>query len=165
VPLWGWVIAVAVVLLAWAAACRRLLDNPRQDVEAGLILNAVGLFVRVVHRLRVEGRENVPAGRQPGPLLVVANHTAGVDPLLVQAACPFEIRWMMASDMRLVVGEPLWRWARVIFTASDPGQVAAAREAMRHLQSGGVLGIFPEGGLERPARRILPFRPVIGMLI
>lgn len=161
----GWLILAAVLLPAWAAACAWIVRNPRGDVETGLLWHPLRGLVGLLHGLRVEGRENIPPGRTPGPLLVVANHTAGVDPLLVQAACPFEIRWIMSSEMRLPVGEPFWRWARIIFTAAEPGHGGAAREAMRHLQAGGVLGIFPEGGLERPARRILPFRPGVGMLI
>ena len=55
-----------------------------------------------------EGAENIPSWHPgdplPGPLVVVGNHTAGIDPLLVQSACIFEIRWLMLSEM--MVGGP-----------------------------------------------------------
>jgi 1-acyl-sn-glycerol-3-phosphate acyltransferase len=52
----------------------------------------------------------------------------------------------------------------------------SAREALRYLQtvgetqpdgtiSSGVIGIFPEGGIERPRETILPFMPGIGLLV
>ncbi|WP_410961928.1 lysophospholipid acyltransferase family protein, partial [Salmonella sp. SAL4359] len=44
-------------------------------------------------------------------------------------------------------------------------EIAAAREAVRHLQSGGVVGIFPEGNLERPPCHILPFLPGVGLIV
>lgn len=146
--------------------------NPRGDVEGGLLW-AVGVtYVRVWHRLRVRGRENCPPAGKAGPMVVVSNHTSGVDPALVQAACPFEIRWIMAEDMRHPWGEWLWVWARVIFVnrlgdqgRAGRGDSTGIRQSLRHLKRGGVLGIFPEGGIERPPRTIMPFMPGVGFLI
>lgn len=139
--------------------------NPRRDFETGLAWRLMQIHARLVHRLRLEGLEHIPRVSGPGPMVVVANHTAGVDPLLVQSACPFFIRWLMAEDMRLPALEWFWRWSEVIAVDRDGREVAAAREAIRHLRVGGVIGIFPEGNLERPARHILPFLPGVGMII
>jgi 1-acyl-sn-glycerol-3-phosphate acyltransferase len=96
---------------------------------------------------------------------VVANHSSGVDPLLMAAACPFEIRWIMAQDMRHPAGEWVWRWARVIFVNREAPSSAGTREAIQHLKDGGVIGVFPEGGIERPRGHVLPFLPGVGFLI
>lgn len=159
-----WAILAFAALAAFAAWCRLLLINPRGDVETGVLWRLIRMYSRLVHRLRVEGRQNVPRSRVPGPLIVVCNHTAGVDPLLVQAACPFEIRWIMAADMQLAA-PAFWRWAGVISVDRQKGDAGAAREAIRYVKSGGVLGIFPEGGIERPARTIIPFEPGVGLII
>jgi len=53
----------------------------------------------------------------------------------------------------------------VIFVSRTSRDSIGAREAIRHLRGGGVIGIFPEGGLERPAYQLLPFQPGIGLLI
>lgn len=153
------------ILLAWAYISAWLMDNPRGDVDIGLAYRAIQIYAWLIHRLRVNGREHQPANRHPGPLIVVVNHTAGVDPVLIQAACPFEIRWMMAAEMRLPIFEWFWSWARIISVERQGREVAAAREAIRHVKAGGVLGIFPEGGIERPARRLLPFIPGVGFII
>ncbi len=139
--------------------------NPRRDFETGLAWRLMQIHARVVHRLRLEGLEHIPRVPEPGPLVVVANHTAGVDPLLVQSACPFFIRWLMAEDMRLPALEWFWGWTGVIAVDRAGREVAAAREAIRHLRAGGVIGIFPEGNLERPDRHILPFLPGVGLII
>lgn len=169
--------------LLWALAAHALLRNPRRDPAYGLGLFLTRLYVRLVHRLEVVGRENIPdaqshdavapgptVGAAGGPLVVMVNHTAGVDPVLVQAACPFEIRWMMAKDMMLPALNAWWRWIRIIpveragdgVAGSDP---TAAREALSHLMGGGVVGVFPEGGIERPARTLRPFMPGVGLLV
>lgn len=160
-----WLIVAIVLWLVWAWVAHRLIDNPRGDVETGLIWPFVMVYVRRVHRLRVLGAEHIPDGRDAGPLLIVANHTAGVDPLLVQSACPFFVRWMMADDMQIGGLNWFWRWVQVIGVDRGGREIAAAREAIRHLQGGGVIGIFPEGTLERPARHILPFLPGVGLIV
>jgi 1-acyl-sn-glycerol-3-phosphate acyltransferase len=159
------VIVALVVVVAWAFLCRLLLANPRGDVEAGILFYAGLVYVKLLHRLRVEGREHVPEDRHAGPLIVVANHTAGVDPILVQAACPFEIRWVMANDMQLPRFEAIWKKARVISVETDGTSGMGLRKALSHLKQGGVIGLFPEGGIERPAEQILPFHGGVGLLI
>lgn len=168
-PTWfSLALLAGLVLIGLALFSRWLLRNPREDVEAGLLWNAARLYARLVHHLQVRGRETIPQTRDPGPLILVVNHTAGVDPVLVQAACPFEVRWVMASDMRHPLGEPMWRWIRIIFVdRSGHGRDVnkGTREAIRHVREGGVLGIFPEGAIERPPRTLLPFQSGVGLIV
>jgi 1-acyl-sn-glycerol-3-phosphate acyltransferase len=156
---------LAAALLAFAFFSRALLRNPRLDFEGGFMWHSVRLYSKLMHSVEVRGRQHMPQFREPGPLILVLNHTAGVDPVLVQAVCPFEIRWVMASDMRHPLGEPIWRWSRVIFVDRSGQDVAGAREAIRHVTQGGVLGIFPEGAIERPPGVLLPFQPGVGFII
>ena len=182
-------IGTAVLVGVWiifACGCAAASRSPRPgDVYAGLFFWWMKLIARWRHRLRVEGSENIP-GRSLapeeraapiGPLIVVANHTAGVDPLLIQVACPFEIRWMMARDMMLPALNPLWSWIGLIGVdrTSPRGDAAALREALAHLAAGGVVGIFPEGAIGREqggegrgsadAPAVGPFAPGVGLLI
>lgn len=158
-------VIAAVVWLAWAAAAHALVRNPRGEPMAGLMLVFIRAYARWFHRMRVEGAEHLPGGMNPGPLIVVCNHTAGVDPLLVQAAVSFEITWMMARDMMPRALNALWEFAGVIPVNRGGSDLAAARAALRRLAAGGVVGIFPEGGIERPARVVLPFQPGVGLLV
>lgn len=156
---------VGAALVAFACFSRWLLRNPRGDVEGGAVWHAIRLYARIVHRLEVRGIGHLPKEREPGPLILVVNHTAGVDPVLVQAVCPFEVRWVMASDMRHPLGEPMWRWTRTIFVDRTGKDVVGTREAVRHVNDGGVLGIFPEGAIERPPRTLRPFLAGVGLII
>jgi 1-acyl-sn-glycerol-3-phosphate acyltransferase len=153
--------------LAWAAFAHLLLRrSPRVgDPVSGLALLLARLYVRVVHRLRVQGGEHVPRSRDAGPLLVVANHASGVDPILVQSACPFFVRWLMAEDMRAEGLDSVWRWAEVIFVDRREGRSVGLRDAIQHVRSGGVVGIFPEGRIADEPGRLLPFEPGVGLLI
>jgi len=161
--LWIPVVLGVLALVGWAS--ERLLRNPWGTVEGGLLKLAGNAYVFGFHGLRARGREHMPRERHPGPLIVIANHTAGIDPLLIQAVCPFPIRWVMAEDMRTPMVNWFLDWAGVIFVDRADPEIAGLREAVRHVRSGGVLGFFPEGGLERPPRAIRPFQPGIGLVL
>ncbi|MGE3108763.1 MAG: lysophospholipid acyltransferase family protein [Phycisphaerales bacterium] len=169
-------IALVIGWMALVVVGPWLLRNPRENVETGLAWYAIRLYVKVVHRVVVRGVEHVPRERYPGPIVVVANHSAGIDPLLLQSAAPFEIRFLMARDMQPRLLGALWRWAGVISVNREGGDTQAAREAVRFLRSAGemleagyrcsgVVGIFPEGGIERPAEELLPFLPGVGLIV
>lgn len=179
----AWVMWGVAGLGLWGliAATARWLMAPGlrgEDAIAGMLYRVFQGLAHGRHALRVEGAEHAAgfaeraraarrAGQapSPGPLILIANHTAGIDPLLIQASLPFEVRWMMAQDMRAPVLEPLWSYARIIFVDRDKGDARALREAIRHVKEGGVLGLFPEGGIERPAERILPFAEGVGLIV
>lgn len=169
---WSWrALGVAAGVVVFAFIARRLMESPREEPVGGLVMAFTRAYARFVHRLEVEGVEHLPRRRGHGPVLIVANHTAGVDPVLIQSAVPFEVKFMMARDMQPRVLAGLWEWTGVIPVSRDGPDSKAAREAIRWLRTGGldgmggVVGIFPEGGIERPARRLLPFLPGIGLLV
>ncbi|MBY0113675.1 MAG: 1-acyl-sn-glycerol-3-phosphate acyltransferase [Phycisphaerales bacterium] len=159
------IFCVVAVLAALATLSALLVRNPRRDPMVGLLVALMKLFARFIQRARYEGRTHIPRSMHPGPLIVVSNHTAGADVPLIQAVCPFEIRWMMARSMQVEFLQWFWEWANVIGVDISGRDSAALREAIRHVDSGGVLGIFPEAGLERPPGMVMPFQPGIGLLI
>ncbi|MEM1330667.1 MAG: lysophospholipid acyltransferase family protein [Planctomycetota bacterium] len=163
----GLLVLLAALALLGAIA-RWLTSLPRGDhAESGLVYRLFQFLAFWLHRVRVEGREHIPRTRAGvGPMIVVCNHTAGVDPILVQALCRFEVRWMMAEDMREPALEWVWSLGRVIFVDRRKGGGGnSTRVAMKHLAEGGVIGIFPEGNLERPARTLLPFMKGVGLMV
>lgn len=95
---------------------------------------------------RVNGKENVPRN---GPLIVVSNHLSMVDPPLLSASVPRRIVFMAK-------GELFYSWGRGFVRAFGAFPVhrgtldrEAIRQAMRVLENGQVLGMFPEGGRNR----------------
>lgn len=160
---WGTLGLTAVAALGFLALATR--PSPDRTIWSNTLYALGRLYARGLHDVSVTGEGNIPAARDAGPMIVVANHTAGVDPILVSAVCPFHIRWIMAEDMRLPWLDWFWRWQRVIFVTRSGKDRAPVREALNHLKRGGVIGIFPEGGLERPPRRLLPFQKGVGFMI
>jgi 1-acyl-sn-glycerol-3-phosphate acyltransferase len=117
------------------------------------------LLTRVMYRFRVQGDEHIPA---EGAALLVCNHVSFVDAMLLMAASPRPIRFIM--DHRIfatpVLGT-LFRLAKAIPVApqkDDPATYERAfAEARRVLDEGELLLIFPEGGITRDGA-LQPFR-------
>ena len=144
---------------------RALRNGPDGHPLTTLAWLILRLYNRIVHRVRIEGAEHLPKANPAGPLIVVSNHGAGIDPLLLQGACRFHIRWMMASDTMSPNLDWFWKWQRIIAVHRDGSDSAALREAIRHVRGGGVLGLFPEGGLAPRDGVIRAWMPGIGLLV
>ena len=156
---------LALVLLFRWVSVRWLTDGPRGEPVTGLMWRVLQAYCRLMHRPTYVGLGHVPEGNRPGGLVVVSNHTGPIDPLLIQSACRFEIRWMMAENMMVTQFESFWRRQRIIAVARDGRDSGPAREAIRHVKGGGVIGIFPEGGIAIPPDEIRPFHNGVGLII
>jgi 1-acyl-sn-glycerol-3-phosphate acyltransferase len=96
-------------------------------------------------RLRVEGKKNVP---KRGPFILLVNHESFLDPLLVHAVCP---RLLFSMTKSTQFAKPFMRWLVIRLGGCgfptrryrvDPQTV---RVALRFLDEGRGVGIFPEG--------------------
>lgn len=169
-PMAVWLLITAacwavVVWMCWFFGARWSSRGPGANPITGLLWLSVRVFCHLRHRPTYRGLQHVPDTNRTGGLIVVANHTGPIDPLVIQAACRFEIRWMMAEEMMIDQLDWLWRRQRMIPVARAGSDMAAAREAIRHVRSGGVIGIFPEGGIVRPSGQIRPFHQGVGLVI
>lgn len=166
----AWLSLAILLWFLWAWAANIIIANPRGEPGYGLGFHTLHAYARLFHRLHLSGLDNLPpGGRLPDrPVIVVVNHTAGIDPILVQIACPFEIRWMMGRDMMLPALDWVWNWLRVIPVDrhNARGDMTALRLALRHLDSPhAAIGVFPEGAIAKPRGSLLPFAPGVGLLI
>jgi 1-acyl-sn-glycerol-3-phosphate acyltransferase len=120
------------------------------------------LFGRVYHRLDILNACPIP---RTGPAIVVCNHISGLDPLLLQSACSKRlITWMMASEYMDLPGLGwFFRTIGVIPVERSGKDSGPLRAALRALQQGRVLGIFPEGRISKTGE-LLPFQTGVGMI-
>jgi acyl-[acyl-carrier-protein]-phospholipid O-acyltransferase/long-chain-fatty-acid--[acyl-carrier-protein] ligase len=123
-----------------------------------LLLRAFLWIVRhTLYRFSVFGLENVPA---TGPALLVCNHVTYVDWLLLLAAQPRFVRFVIwAPHARRWGFHHLMRWAHVIPIDSTGGPksiVKSLHAAADALADGHLVCIFAEGNLTRTGF-LLPF--------
>ncbi len=109
------------------------------------------MATRFVYRFKVRGDKHIPAR---GAAILVCNHVSFIDPLLLMAASPRPIRFIM--DHR-IFAMPVLGWFFKLAGAipiapqrEDPGTCELAFERARAaLADGELLCIFPEGAITR----------------
>jgi 1-acyl-sn-glycerol-3-phosphate acyltransferase len=109
------------------------------------------LLTRFIYRFRVEGEQHIPV---QGAAVLVCNHVSFIDAVVLMAASPRPIRFIM--DHR-IFATPVLGWLFKLGKAipiapqrEDPKAYEQAfAEARRVLDEGDLLALFPEGGITR----------------
>jgi 1-acyl-sn-glycerol-3-phosphate acyltransferase len=109
------------------------------------------VLTRTVYRFKVRGDEHIPVS---GAAILVCNHVSFIDAVLLMAASPRPIRFIM--DHRIFATPllgTLFRLGKAIPIAPQREDAAAYErafaEARAVLEDGELLCIFPEGGITR----------------
>lgn len=108
-------------------------------------------FLPLLAELHIHGRENFP---QHGPLIVVGNHTAAMEVVLMTIYSPRIVEYMGSIDIPHEKTIGLFVGAYGFIPVFRGNVSRASMEAgLEVLRQGGVLGIFPEGGIWEPGIR------------
>jgi 1-acyl-sn-glycerol-3-phosphate acyltransferase len=111
------------------------------------------LPLRPFSRLYCDGMELVP---KTGPALLVSNHISHADPPYMTAKFPRIVHFM--ADKPLVEIPVLGKmivWGHVFAIDRTKNDRGALRTAMARLESGNVVGIFPEKGIRHGKTSVL----------
>ena len=126
----------------------------------------VWLLIHSVYRLKKEGIEHIP---EEGAAVIVCNHVSFVDALVIAAACPRPIRFVMDHQIfKLPIINFVFREGRAIPIASakeDPALLEKAyEEVAKALEAGDLVGLFPEGRITDTGE-LYPFRKGITRIV
>jgi 1-acyl-sn-glycerol-3-phosphate acyltransferase len=110
-----------------------------------LVYLIVGIYARLICRLRVVGREYIP---KQGPFLVITNHLSSADPPLVVNIMPVNLGMTGMAAMKhrrdFFIGWMMDR-AGAIWVRRGEADREALRQALDALASGRPVGLAPEG--------------------
>jgi len=113
--------------------------------QQGFQLTSQAWLSQWVPGITIRGRDNLPLS---GPLLIAANHPGTYDGLAIASN-------LNRLDLKIVAaGNPFFRSLpnvkrHFIYSTLDPTvRMTVIRKALRHLQDGGALLIFPSGKLD-----------------
>jgi 1-acyl-sn-glycerol-3-phosphate acyltransferase len=124
------------------------------------VLDTLRPFVRfgarIYWRIQLEGVQHIPTD---GPLIIVPNHVTFADPVLVWLPIHLRVHFM-AWDALFKIRGFSWviRRLRAFPVQLESADPRSTREAVRLLQTGQSVMIFPEGG-RSPDGRLQRFRP------
>jgi 1-acyl-sn-glycerol-3-phosphate acyltransferase len=103
-----------------------------------IFLRSIGcLLCRGLFNLKARGLENIPS---EGGAIIAANHSSYLDPVILSAAVPRKIVWVVSKDVY-----DIW-WLKLLFRATGMIRVnGSVDKAVSVLKEGKLVGIFPEG--------------------
>ena len=96
-----------------------------------------------VYRVRITGREHVP---EAGPCVLAANHVSVMDGFFLGIAVTRQVRFMAKAELhRVPIVKQILEGAGAfpVERGADAGRAVAA--AVKLLEQGAVVGVFPEG--------------------
>ena len=121
---------------------------PRKRLARGFLRTSGRLLIPILSRLKIEGKNNFP---KRGPLLVVGNHVAVMEAILMNVFSPWQVEMLGAADI------PHEKISQIFstlygFIPVNRGHIdrPALTAGLNVLKQNGVIGIFPEGGIWEP---------------
>ena len=116
------------------------------------VVGSLKNLLRLGARVRVVSFAKIPAG----PCVMVSNHISHFDPPLLSGYLPRKIDWIaMAELFGTKWSKAGFTWLDVIPVDRHGDDRQALRTAIKRLEAGRMIGIFPEGGIRDGERSIL----------
>jgi 1-acyl-sn-glycerol-3-phosphate acyltransferase len=117
------------------------------------------VLAHIIYRFKIKNDTHIPT---EGACILACNHVSFVDVLLLMAASPRPIYFVMDNQL---YNKPMLHW---LFKAAKAIPIAPAHEdaalleaayqrAVAHLKDGDIIGIFPEGKITKTGE-LNPFR-------
>jgi 1-acyl-sn-glycerol-3-phosphate acyltransferase len=150
----GLAVAVPLGLAGWFYRNWR---RTKLTLPLYLLLGTDYLLLRFLWRATIDRPLPLPAGRGA---VIVANHRSSIDPLLIQMGTNRLVHWMVAREY--VFNPALARVFRILQSIPVGRRgvdTAATKLAIRLAQRGGLVGLFPEGRINRGDGILLSGRP------
>jgi 1-acyl-sn-glycerol-3-phosphate acyltransferase len=124
------------------------------------------LLIHSIYRLEKRGLENIP---EKGPAVLVCNHVSFVDPLVILAASPRPIRFVMDHNIfKTPIVSFVFRTGKAIpiAPAKEDGKLLeeAYDRIAQALEAGELVAIFPEGRITDTGD-LYPFRGGIKRIV
>jgi 1-acyl-sn-glycerol-3-phosphate acyltransferase len=107
------------------------------------------ILVTFIYRLKKRGIENIP---EKGPALLICNHVGFADAIVISAACPRPVRFIMESSIfKIPVLKTIFRGMKAIPVCSAKENPEVYERAFQtvatELRDDNLVCIFPEGRL------------------
>ena len=152
----GWIILIGfIVFVLFVRAIGKYYNGTDWGHPGTNVLDGwLRFYCKTFHR-QSNAKINIPHGI---PLIIVSNHLSAIDPFILITATDRPIRFMVAKEE---YDKPVLNWmfrAAGCISVDRGGRVEGAfRSALRAINAGELVAIFPQGGIHsdsNPRERI-----------
>lgn len=114
-----------------------------KNILKKIVEGAIFLYCKVVHRVKIEGTENIP---KEGALIFCGNHRTFLDPPLIKVTAKREAHFLAKQEL---YKNPFLSFLGWIFEAvpvkRDSKDINAIKSSLKYLKKGECIALFPEG--------------------
>jgi 1-acyl-sn-glycerol-3-phosphate acyltransferase len=119
---------------------------------------------RVLWRVEIVNGKKI-AELHPKGAVIVANHRCSLDPFFIQLAAGRRVHWMVAGEyFRNPIFGPVLRLFQAIPTNRTGADNASMKQAIRLASEGRLVGMFPEGRINRTSSPLHVVRAGAGVV-
>jgi 1-acyl-sn-glycerol-3-phosphate acyltransferase len=139
----------------------KLRTSPFSPVQS-VIYALVYLVARILWRASVPARFPIPPNQGA---VIICNHRSSLDPSFIALTVPRVVHWLVAREYcEFPLFRGLLRLCGSIPTNRGGIDTAATKAAIRIVEEGGLVGLFPEGRINMTAQTLLPGHPGAAMI-
>lgn len=108
-----------------------------------IVRNAILLWCRIAHRVKIEGREDIP---KDGAVIFCGNHRTFLDPPLIVVTAKREVHFLAKEELYKNPFLAFLGWAfDAIKVKRDAKDINAVKTSLKYLKKGECIALFPEG--------------------
>jgi len=115
----------------------------------------IKLFMKFFYRIEIIGEKNIPV---TGKCILAGNHTNNFDALLMISSSKRPIRFMAKKELINGIFGFIFKSMGIIPVDRSKKDDYAKEKAIEILNNDEILGIFPEGTINRTENTIIPFK-------
>ena len=108
-----------------------------------IVKNAILLYCKIVHRVKIEGRENI---QKEGALIFCGNHRSFLDAPLIEVTAKREVHFLSKEELYKNPFLAFLGWSfDAIKVKRDAKDINAVKSSLKYLKKGKCIALFPEG--------------------
>ncbi|MCI8459853.1 MAG: 1-acyl-sn-glycerol-3-phosphate acyltransferase [Bacilli bacterium] len=115
----------------------------------------VGVIFKVLYRPTIVGRENIP---KTGGIVLAGNHTKWLDPIMLIAVTKRQVHFLAKDELFHGKTKLIVKGMGCIPVNRKIHDKNALNQGYKTLENNNVIGIFPEGTINRTKDVIMPFK-------
>lgn len=127
----------------------------KEPVLYKIVRPVITLLFKLIYKPKIIGKKYIP---KEGAFVLAGNHTNNLDCLLIISSTKRVVHFLAKDSLMKGIKKPLFKGMGIIKVNRKIHDKKALSDAKDVLNSGKIIGIFPEGTINRTCDTIMKFK-------